>query len=234
MRCRAAIGGGVIGEQRSAQNRGRARVGLNVFRYNVDDQQIIAVGGGANIATLLNADRTRGQGFELDLEAWLTDSLRVTLGSSYNDTEIRDGDLSVAGCAQCTVTNAPVLDGSGQTTGRYYINGNALPQSPRWVHAVTARWSRPVAAGEFFVLTDWAYRSEVNFFLYESPEFTGKPTLEGGLRLGYNWNQGDYEVALFGRNITDQTRIVGGIDFNNLTGFLNEPRTWGVEFTARF
>jgi iron complex outermembrane recepter protein len=32
-------------------------------------------------------------------------------------------------------------------------------------------------------------------------------------------------VALFGRNITDQIRIVGGIDFNNLTGFINEPRT---------
>jgi iron complex outermembrane receptor protein len=39
---------------------------------------------------------------------------------------------------------------------------------------------------------------------------------------------------VFGRNITDQTRIVGGIDFNNLTGFLNEPRTVGVEFSARF
>ena len=59
-------------------------------------------------------------------------------------------------------------------------------------------------------------------------------TLEGGLRVGTNWNQGTYDLAVFGRNITDSTRIVGGIDFNNLTGFINEPRTWGVEFTARF
>jgi len=205
-----------------------------VFRYQVDDQQLIAVGGDANIATLLNAERTRGQGAELDLEAWLTDSLRVSLGSSYNDTEIRDPDLSVAGCAQCTITDPPVLDGAGQPTGRYYINGNTLPQSPRWIHSLTARWGVPVAAGEFFVFTDWAYRSQVHFFLYESPEFTGKSSLEGGLRLGYNWAEGEREVAVFGRNITDQTRIVGGIDFNNLTGFLNEPRTLGVEFTARF
>ena len=41
-------------------------------------------------------------------------------------------------------------------------------------------------------------------------------------------------MALFGRNITDETVVVGGIDFNNLTGFLNEPSTWGVEFKARF
>jgi iron complex outermembrane receptor protein len=41
-------------------------------------------------------------------------------------------------------------------------------------------------------------------------------------------------VAAFGRNITNQIRIVGGIDFNNLTGFINEPRTWGVQFKASF
>jgi iron complex outermembrane receptor protein len=36
-------------------------------------------------------------------------------------------------------------------------------------------------------------------------------------------------VAAFGRNITNQIRVVGGIDFNNLTGFINDPRTFGVE-----
>ena len=41
-------------------------------------------------------------------------------------------------------------------------------------------------------------------------------------------------MALFGRNITDEIGLVGGIDFNNLTGFVNEPRLWGVEFSAKF
>ena len=206
----------------------RARLGFNLFRYTVDDQQIIAVGGGSNIATLLNADRTVGQGFELDLEAYLTDQLLVTLGSSYNDTEIQDSSLAVAPCAACTVTDP--LDGSG----RALIDGNSLPQAPEWVHNLTARYGVPLASGELYVYTDWAYRSEVNFFLYESLEFRGKSSLEGGLRVGYAWQDGDREVALFGRNITDQVRVVGAIDFNNLTGFLNEPRTWGVEFRTRF
>jgi len=200
-----------------------------VFRYDVEDQQIIAVGGGANIATLLNADKTRGQGFELDLEAYVIDNLLVTLGSSYNDTEIKDADLGVAPCGGgCTVTD-PIVDGFAR------INGNSLPQAPEWVHNLTARYSIPMGEGnELYFYTDWAYRSEVNFFLYDSVEFTGKSSLEGGLRIGYGWNYGDYEVALFGRNITDQTRIVGGIDFNNLTGFINEPRSVGAEFTMKF
>ncbi|GGD50411.1 TonB-dependent receptor [Pseudoxanthomonas indica] len=207
----------------------RARLGFTVFRYDVEDQQIIAVGGGANIATLLNADKTRGQGFELDLEAYVIDNLLVTLGSSYNDTEIKDADLGVAPCGGgCTVTD-PIVDGFAR------INGNSLPQAPEWVHNLTARYSIPMGEGnELYFYTDWAYRSEVNFFLYESVEFTGKSSLEGGLRIGYGWNYGDYEVALFGRNITDQTRIVGGIDFNNLTGFINEPRSVGAEFTMKF
>jgi iron complex outermembrane receptor protein len=96
------------------------------------------------------------------------------------------------------------------------------------------RYGFPVGNGELFAYTVWAYRSEVNFFLYESTEFTGETLLEGGLRVGYNWGEGKYEAALFGRNITDEEVAVGGIDFNNLTGFVNEPRIFGVQFKASF
>ena len=207
----------------------RGRIGFNLFRYNVDGQQLIAVGGATNQAILLNADKSIGQGAELDLQAWLTDTLLVTWGTSYNDTEIRDPNLAVAVCGGgCTVTDPTV-------NGFALVDGNPLPQAPKWIHNLTARWATPVGDdAEFYVYTDWAYRGQVNFFLYESPEFRGRSTLEGGLRVGTNWNQGTYDLAVFGRNITDSTRIVGGIDFNNLTGFINEPRTWGVEFTARF
>jgi iron complex outermembrane receptor protein len=208
----------------------RLRLGFALFRYTVDDQQLTAVGGAANVARLVNADRTVGQGAELDVQAWLTDRLFVTLGASYNDTEIQDNDLAVFGCGGgCTMR-----DPAGTVPGTFLIDGNPLPQAPKHVYTVTARYGIPTSHGEFFAHTDWSYRSEVNFFLYRSTEFTGDPLLEGGLRLGYEWGDGNYEAAVFGRNITDEEAIVGGIDFNNLTGFLNEPRTWGVEFKARF
>lgn len=208
----------------------RARINASVFHYQVKDQQLTAVGGSTgNANILLNADKSTGKGFEIDMQAWLTDSLLVTLGSGYNHTQIKDPSLSVAACMACTVTN-PV-----DANGKVLINGNALPQAPKWTHNLTARWSTPVGdAGEFYVFTDWAYRSEVNFFLYESREFTGKSLTEGGLRLGYSWNNGDYDVALYGRNITNQIRATGAIDFNNRTGFINEPRLLGVEFKTRF
>jgi iron complex outermembrane receptor protein len=207
----------------------RARLNANVFYYEVKDQQLTAVGGSGNANILLNAEKSTGQGFELDFQAYLTDSLLVTLGTGYNDTEIQDKTLAVSVCAQCTVTDP--LD----INGKALIDGNALPQAPKWTHNLTARWGMPVGdGGEFYVHTDWVYRSKVNFFLYESVEFTGASYVEGGLRIGYNWNQGAYDVALYGRNITDELAILSGIDFNNLTGMINEPRTVGVEFKAGF
>jgi iron complex outermembrane recepter protein len=220
----------------------RARLNFGVFSYRVKDLQVTAVGGTGNATILLNADKATGQGFEMDLQALITPNLLATLGIGYNDTKIKDSGLAVSTCGttqyvfgqpgaprpNCTVTD-PV-----DSNGRALINGNALPQAPKVTTSFTLRYSQPLAGGEIYALTDWVYRSKVNFFLYDSVEFTGKALTEGGLRVGYLWNNGKYEVAAFGRNITDQLRIVGGIDFNNLTGFINEPRTWGVQFRASF
>ena len=211
----------------------RARLGVALFRFNVDNQQINAVGGALNQTILLNADKTVGQGVEVDFDAYVTDNLMVTFGASYNDTKIKDANLFVAPCGGgCTVTD-PLVVRNGQTLAA--IDGNPLPQAPKWVYNLTARYSVPLANGnEFYVFTDWAYRSEVNFFLYESKEFRGKALTEGGLRVGYMWDNGRYDVAVYGRNILDQVRAVGGIDFNNLVGFVNDPRIVGVEFKAQF
>ncbi len=210
----------------------RARINFNVFSYDVKDQQLTAVGGGTNFNQLINAKKVEGHGFELDAQAYLTDNLLVTLGASYNDVEIKDPNLLVQVCGGgCTVTDPTVVVG-GNTLAR--IDGNRLPQAPKVVSNFTARYGIPMGEGEFFIYTDWAYRSEVNFFLYESKEFKGKSLLEGGLRIGYNWNGGDQEVSLYGRNITDRVALVGGIDFNNLTGFVNEPRAFGLQFSSRF
>ena len=55
----------------------------------------------------------------------------------------------------------------------------------------------------------------------------------GGLRAGYTTDSG-MDFALVGRNITDEVVVEGGINFLNLTAFVNEPAYWGVEFRTRF
>ncbi len=154
------------------------------------------------------------------------------MSGSYNFTRIKDPSLAVGVCAQCTVTN-PTGTVAGSTVA--FIDGNPLPNAPKWIGNVNVRYGIPNGnGGEYFVFTDWSYRSKVNFFLYESVEFTGPSLLLGGLRLGYTWANGKYEAAVFARNITNQIKVTGGIDFNNLTGFINDPRTFGVQLKAVF
>jgi iron complex outermembrane receptor protein len=210
----------------------RARLAVGLFHYDVKNLQLTAVGGGNNVTKLMNANKASGQGMEFNLDAYLTEQLLVTLGGSLNDTKIRDANLAVAGCAQCAMTSPSVVVG-GSTF--YKIDGNRLPQAPKYTLNFTARYGMPIGDGrEVFVYTDWVYRSSVNFFLYKAVEFTGKPLLEGGLRVGTTWSNGKYEVAGFVRNIANKVVAVGGIDFNNNTGFINDPRTYGVQAKMSF
>jgi iron complex outermembrane receptor protein len=205
----------------------RLRLNLSTYWYEIDGQQLTAVGGITNTARLLNADKTEGYGFESDIEFTPTGNWLMTFGFSYNPTEIKDPNLRVAACGGgCTITDP--IDERG-----VIVDGNSLPHAPDVIfNGIVNFRSDPVNKGMFGTL-DWAYYSEKNFFLYESKEFKDD-SFELGLRVGYAWNQAKYEVAVFGRNILDEEVVRGGIDFNNLTGFTNDPRIIGLEFVGRF
>ena len=222
---------------------GRARFNINGFYYELKDAQLTAVGGGVNANRLINAEMVRGYGFEADIEFKPVPQLLLTAGLSYNNTSIQDTGLTTAACGAtrvdtfpnvslCTPLDPIVVAAAPFSAAIVNIDGNSLPQSPKWIANWTARYGVPVGDGEVYAFTDWAYRSKINFFLYESVEFQDKRMLEGGLRVGYKTDA--YDVSAFVRNITKDTSAVGGIDFNNLTGFVNEPRVWGVEAAFKF
>jgi len=205
------------------------RFDLTGYWYRTKDLQLTAVGGAVNTARLINAKKAVGYGFEMNVEAEPVERLIFTAGGSYNFTEIRDGDLAVAPCGSgvCTVTD-PL-----NAAGLAILDGNDLPQAPRYIANATARYSVPVGSGEVFAYTDWAYRSRINYFLYTAKEFRGRASPEGGLKIGYK-TANDFEIAGFVRNITNQIRIVSAIDFNNLTGMINEPRIIGASIRKGF
>ena len=209
----------------------RARVNVTGFYYELSDQQLTAVGGAANFNSLINADKAQGAGFELDAQFMPLSNVLLTLGVSYNDTRIKDDLLAIAPCGGgCTVE-----DGPGDVEGTVVIDGNPLPHAPKWILNATLRLGLPINEdSELFLFSDVAYRSRINFFLYESTEFTDAFLLELGLRAGYARYDGRLEFALFFRNLNNDLSRTGGIDFNNLTGFVNEPRTWGLEARFRF
>jgi iron complex outermembrane recepter protein len=216
-----------------------ARISGTVFKYRVKDMQLTAGSGSINQNRLLNAAKAEGQGFEIDAQAIIARDWRTTLGFSYNDTQIKDANLFMAPCGNAGFqflqanTGCTVLDPAGPN-GTVAINGNPLPRAPKVVWNWTLRYSTELGNGELTVLTDWAFKDKYNMFPYEAVEYKAKSSLEGGLRVGYAWANGKYEAAAYSRNITNHRQVIAAIDFNNLTGIVNEPRSYGVQFKASF
>jgi outer membrane receptor protein involved in Fe transport len=206
----------------------QVRFNLDGFTYYLQHPQFSAIGGASNSVILLNARAGQAYGMEADAEWAATDRLLFTAGASWTHTEIKDKTLKTAICAQCTITN--LTDGLGNA----YLNGNPFPQAPDYMLTLTARYGIPLAnGGEIFAYTDWWLQGYTNFFLYKSAEFHSNGNYEGGLRIGYEFPNKNYEIALYARNITDRANLQGGIDFDDNTGFVSDPRIVGLEFTLR-
>lgn len=216
---------------RFADNKGR--VGLTGYYYTTDDQQLTAVGGAGNFNQLINADGVEGFGLEVDFAYRPTEWSEFTLGYSRNETEIQDEDLVIAACGSaCTVLD-PIV-GTAGSSPLVNIDGNPLPQAAKHIASATYGATAPLGGGsELFFFADATYRSEVNFFLYESPEFTGDDLLTVGAEIGLRQDSG-LEIAAYARNLFDEVDLIGAVDFNNLTGFTNEPRQVGVRVRAGF
>jgi len=216
----------------------RARWNTSVYSFTNDDQQLTATGGVANVNQLLNADKVNGWGVETELEVLISENFTLAANASYNDTEIDDPDLRDDQCSGdplCTGLDpvAGFRDTPFGVATEVFIDGNPLPRTPEWIYNIILDYTLPLSSGEMYFNTDWNYRDESNLFLHRSIEYVQDSRWLGGLRVGYRTDNG-MDFALVGRNITDEIVVEGGINFLNLTAFVNEPAYWGVEFATRF
>jgi iron complex outermembrane receptor protein len=172
------------------------------------------------------------------LELHPVSNLTFNLSGSFNETRIEDPTLGVAPCfnwsfavpgVQCHVLNP--IDANGHAL----INGNPLPQAPRWIGDAGLRYDYPLNDGSaVYAYSDISFRTSMNILLYQSQEFTAQPLTQVGLRLGYTWGNDKYDVAAFCRNCANQIRVIGAIDFADALGYINDPRIFGAQFRAKF
>lgn len=219
---------------------GRMRLNWAFYKYELENQQVSAVGGADNGIRLVNIDKTDGAGFELDGEWQFSDCLTLDFGYSYNHTEIDDPNALVAVCGSgaCTPQDPTVwLDtdpGPPIVLGEFaYIHGNPLPHAAKHIFNFVADYRVPAFDGrEAFFTLDYFYKSDANALLYEAAEFNLDNQFELGLKTGIAGD--DWELAFYAKNITDEHNLEGVIDFNNNTGFVNDPRRMGITFNATY
>ena len=105
---------------------------------------------------------------------------------------------------------------------------------------LSASYRTPALGGELVVTPSISYRSD--YHLFDLPD----PVLDQDaytlLDVGAVWTSpsGQYEVGVFGRNLTDETYRVGGYSFpgatynNSISAFYGPPRTWSTQLPARY
>ncbi len=210
------------------------RLNADVFQYYVHNMQLTAIGGSGNSAVLLNAKGGNAYGFEMDAEWVPDDHWDITTGASWTHTAIRDTGLRVNPCGAAAGTPIYLLscmpqDPYTQATGTVAINNNPFPQAPLYILSASAKYTWPLGDGSsLWAYTGWWVQGYTNFFLYESAEFQSDGNYQGDIKFGWTSPSKRYDVYAYIQNLTDQKNVQGGIDFNNLTGFVGDPRIIGI------
>lgn len=207
------------------------RINASVYYYTIKDQQFTSIGGVANTAQLVNAEKGVGEGVELGIEWRPNEWLEMNIGYSLNKTEIRDPDLRVEACGGgCDILDSvDVVPGFFGPRNLASVNGNPFPNAPKYTLFYGINLTHNMSGGsELFLNTDYVKQGKTNFFLYESTEFSSVGDFELGLEAGYRAKNGRYQISVFGRNVTNEANIKGGVDFTNITAFTNEPRVFGL------
>ncbi|GHH58098.1 TonB-dependent receptor [[Pseudomonas] boreopolis] len=213
----------------------RLRLNATAFTYTVDDIQLNGNDSNGN-GVLFNADKAKAYGLEADLDWRPVPNLAISAGLSLLHSEIKDKRVyaqvcGLNGVVVCTVDDPTIKVGANTFA---QIDGNPLPNAPKYNLNLSARYDIPVDdGGSYFVATDWNKQGYTSFVPYDSTEFNAKGSFEGGLRVGYTGGYGAWEVAAFARNITNEKNLKGVIE-NYMAAVYNEPRIVGVSFNLNW
>lgn len=218
----------------------KLKLNAAIFQTEVEDNQFFEFFAGpfGLLRAVTTIDKLEIRGFELDVEAEVTDSFKVFAGLGLLDSEIKEN------------RNRPLSV------------GNTAPQSPD--ESFTMGFSYEQAVGDDYYLVtrvDYQYTGETFFHTLQGEEtptiwdFFG--TLGGGVPPGphpQNFNNAKrdafstvnarialeadmWTLALYGKNITDEEYLQEVIPAPEFGGSFIHPSAlaeYGVEFTYRF
>lgn len=194
---------------------GRVSGNVSVYRTKWQDIQV-AVPLNCGFLIQRNAGEAEVQGAELELAAQAAERLSISASVGYTDSELKTAVRSIGGDI-----------------------GEPLPAVSKWTVGVAAELDVPLGDDRGYVRLDWRYASDSHYSFNLTNALDYKPsTALLGARIGLQ--RGDWEYAIYGRNLTDQKRIgqcgragTRSVAPDSATCGL-KPREIGISFDRRF
>lgn len=210
----------------------RLNLNLAIFQMNYDDLQVrlgcVDCGpGGIPDQFLSNAGEATSEGFELEMVALPTDSLRINVGVGYNDS-----------------TYDRLENVEDQRAGNMLrdASGNTVAFAPKWSINASAQHTAELMGGLLTSRLDITYLddrfSESSFHNYPDDVLEAQTLLNA--RVGYRPTNDKWGVSLWVHNLTDDDsdvyRTFGSafLPMGTNRVQLQEPRTYGVSLDYSF
>jgi iron complex outermembrane receptor protein len=191
---------------------GRVRANLAIFHTSFDDLQVEQLDDAGLSLIIDNAASARIDGVELELQVRPIAALQLWLSGSYLDSEYRD-----------------FIDSAGND-----LSGNRLARTPEFSFSGGVDYNTPLTATLTLDLrAEYQWQDDMPW-LVENTVFEDSYGLLDA-RVALESHDGGWEVALFGRNLTDELYRVDAIPFlGDVFSRFGAPRSYGVQFTKSF
>ena len=196
-----------------------------LFTQDYEDKQVTvgATVGVTPVQRVLNAADAEADGFEMELNAKLTDKLTLNLVYGYLDAEYNEFIFAITSTGQQTDISdtAP------------FIN------APEQQYTIGLSYEMDLGIGQLLLLADYNYRDDT--YIFETPTAVDQDaySLYNASAVLYVDNS-NWRFALHGRNLGDEEYRTGGYNFpgatfdNTITGFYGDPKTWTLSAMYSF
>lgn len=195
------------------------------FYYDYQDYQAFSMLG---LSPQISNTDAWVKGIELEAFWQITPTLEIALGAGFLDSEVEK--VSAVG-TWISPVGETVIDFPTD-----YLYNLDLPNTPDYSFNYVFRYTLPVLSQQLTVQLDGVYYDEQYLEVTNGGGAFQKAYGVTNLRLTYKQSNNGLEVALWMKNITDQTYKLYSLDLGMLgaTAYYAQPATSGVTVTYRF
>ncbi|MCE9522431.1 MAG: TonB-dependent receptor [Alphaproteobacteria bacterium] len=200
------------------------RLNASGFYYDYKDLQLhtlVQQPGGFPVDVLDNAQKATIKGVDVEAIAKPVENLTLRMTAEWLEATL-DKFISNRG-------SSPLQN----------LSGNTLPNAPKFSLTGIAEYTIPLGDGDAIdLLASAAYRSKVFFDPANEPLISQGAYWVIDARAAYTIDDGKWQVAVFGRNLTDEEYVNMAFDLRSSFGLLQEvvapPLTIGVEASFHY
>jgi iron complex outermembrane receptor protein len=198
------------------------RVNVSGFYYDYKDLQLhtLVQSSGFPVDVLDNAQKATIKGIDVEAVSKPIENLTLRLNAEWLKATLDQFDSNRGG-------------------NLLALSGNTLPNAPDFSLTGIAEYTIPVGNGDAIdLLAAASYRSKVYFDPANDELIAQDSYWVIDARAAYTLEGGRWQLAVFGRNLGDQTYLNMGFDLQSSFGLLQEvvapPRTFGLEASFRY